>query len=124
MQIFASIVSIAIENAMAVKSMEESHQLNENYRLTLEVLNKQLVESSKELEYLSLYDSVTALPNRSLFHDRLSRDISEADRNNSEIAILLIDIDSFKDINDALGHDFGDNVLNKISRRFNNKNKK
>ena len=121
LQIFASIVSIAIENAMAVKSMEESHQLNENYRLTLEVLNKQLVESSKELEYLSLYDSVTALPNRSLFHDRLSRDISEADRNNSEIAILLIDIDSFKDINDALGHDFGDNVLNKISRRFNNK---
>ena len=121
LQIFASIVSIAIENAMAVKSMEESHQLNENYRLTLEVLNKQLVESSKELEYLSLYDSVTALPNRSLFHVRLSRDISEADRNNSEIAILLIDIDSFKDINDALGHDFGDNVLNKISRRFNNK---
>lgn len=121
LQIFASIVSIAIENAMAVKSMEESHKLNENYRLTLEVLNKQLVESSKELEYLSLYDSITALPNRSLFHDRLSRDITDADRNDSEIAILLIDIDSFKDINDTLGHDFGDNLLNKIARRFNNK---
>lgn len=121
LQIFASIVSIAIENAMAVKSIEESHKLNENYRLTLEVLNKQLVESSKELEYLSLYDSITALPNRSLFHDRLSRDITDADRNDSEIAILLIDIDSFKDINDTLGHDFGDNMLNKIARRFNNK---
>lgn len=121
LQIFASIVSIAIENAMAVKSMEESHKLNENYRLTLEILNKQLVESSKELEYLSLYDSITALPNRSLFHDRLSRDISDADRNDSEIAILLIDIDSFKDINDTLGHDFGDNLLNKIARRFNSK---
>lgn len=121
LQIFASIVSIAIENAMAVKSMEESNKLNENYRLTLEVLNKQLVESSKELEYLSLYDSITTLPNRSLFHDRLSRDITDADRNESEIAILLIDIDSFKDINDTLGHDFGDNMLNKIARRFNNK---
>ena len=75
--LFASIVSIAIENAMAVKSMEASHELNEAYRFRLENMNKQLLESSKELEYLSLYDSVTSLPNRSLFHDRLARDIGE-----------------------------------------------
>jgi diguanylate cyclase (GGDEF)-like protein len=118
LQLFASIVSVAIENAMAVKSMEDSHELNEDYRLRLENLNKQLVESSKELEYLSLYDSVTALPNRSLFYDRLSRDIAEVERNNSTIGILLIDIDSFKDINDTLGHDHGDSLLNKIARRF------
>ena len=118
LQLFASIVSVAIENAMAVKSMEDSHELNEDYRLRLENLNKQLVESSKELEYLSLYDSVTALPNRSLFYDRLSRDIAEAERYDSTIGILLIDIDSFKDINDTLGHDHGDSLLNKIARRF------
>jgi len=118
LQLFASIVSIAIENAMAVKSMEDSNALNEDYRHKLENLNKQLIESSKELEYLSLYDSVTALPNRSLFSDRLSRDIVEAESNNSTIGILLIDIDSFKDINDTLGHDHGDSLLNKIARRF------
>ncbi len=118
LQMFASIVSIAIENAMAVKSMEVSHELNEDYRYKLENLNKQLIESSKELEYLSLYDSVTALPNRSLFHDRLSRDIREASRNGSNIGILLIDIDSFKDINDTLGHDHGDSLLSKIAHRF------
>lgn len=118
LQLFASIVSIAIENAMAVKDMEDSHELNENYRYKLENLNKQLIESSKELEYLSLYDSVTALPNRSLFYDRLSRDIVEAKSNNSTVGILLIDIDSFKDINDTLGHDHGDSLLNKIARRF------
>ncbi|GMR01421.1 MAG: hypothetical protein BMS9Abin19_0802 [Gammaproteobacteria bacterium] len=118
LQLFASIVSIAIENAMAVKSMEDSHALNENYRIKLENLNKQLIESSRELEYLSLYDSVTALPNRSLFSDRLSRDIVEAESDNSTIGILLIDIDSFKDINDTLGHDHGDSLLNKIARRF------
>ena len=118
LQLFASIVSVAIENAMAVKSMEASHELNEDYRFKLENLNKQLVESSKELEYLSLYDSITSLPNRSLFHDRLSRDISEAARSDSEIGVLLVDIDSFKDINDTLGHDYGDNLLNKIARRF------
>lgn len=118
LQLFASIVSVAIENAMAVQSMESSHELNEDYRYKLENLNKQLIESSKELEYLSLYDSVTALPNRSLFHDRLSRDIKEAIRKDKEIGVLLIDIDSFKDINDALGHDHGDRLLNKIARRF------
>ena len=118
LQLFASIVSIAIENAMAVKSMEVSHELNEGYRYKLENLNKQLIESSKELEYLSLYDSVTALPNRSLFHDRLSRDIREALRNERNIGILLIDIDSFKDINDTLGHDHGDSLLSKIAHRF------
>ncbi len=118
LQLFASIVSVAIENAMAVKSMEDSHALNEDYRYKLENLNKQLIESSKELEYLSLYDSVTALPNRSLFYDRLSRDIVEARNDGSTIGVLLIDIDSFKDINDTLGHDLGDSLLNKIARRF------
>lgn len=118
LQLFASIVSIAIENAMAVKSMEASHELNEAYRFRLENMNKQLLESSKELEYLSLYDSVTSLPNRSLFHDRLARNIAEAERNDTKIGILLVDIDSFKDINDTLGHDHGDDLLNKIARRF------
>ncbi len=118
LQLFASIVSIAIENAMSVKSMEESQELNEGYRLKLETLNKQLVDSSKELEYLSLYDAITALPNRSLFYDRLNRDISIAEKNDGKISILLIDIDSFKDINEALGHDRGDDLLSKIARRF------
>ncbi len=118
LQMFASIVSIAIENAMAVKNMEDSHALNENYRFKLEHLNKQLIESSKELEYLSLFDSVTALPNRSLFYDRLSREIVKAESDGNTIGILLIDIDNFKDINDTLGHDLGDSLLNKIARRF------
>ena len=118
LQLFASIVSVAIENAMAVKNMEASHRLNEDYRHRLEIVNKQLVESGKELEYLSLFDSVTALPNRSLLYDRLTRDISEVERNDSSIGMLLIDIDSFKDFNDALGHDRGDDLLSKIARRF------
>ena len=52
LQLFASIVSVAIENAIAVKNMEASHELNEDYRMRMEVLNKQLIESSKELEYV------------------------------------------------------------------------
>jgi diguanylate cyclase (GGDEF)-like protein len=118
LQMFASIVSVAIENAMAVQSIEASNKLNEDYQLRLEILNKQLVESGKELEYLSLYDTVTTLPNRSLFHDRLSRNIAWAQLDNESIGLLLVDLDRFKEINEALGHGKGDLLLKKIAERF------
>lgn len=118
LQMFASIVSIAIENAIAVKSIEDTNKLNEEYRRRLEALNKQLTESSRELEYLSLYDTVTNLPNRSLFHDRLSRNIDRARHENGSVGLMLIDLDRFKDINEALGHEKGDLLLKKIAERF------
>ncbi|MDH3342785.1 MAG: diguanylate cyclase, partial [Gammaproteobacteria bacterium] len=118
LQMFASIVSIAIENAMAVNNMEKTRKVNDDYRMRLEILNKQLLESSKELEYLSLYDTVTGLPNRSLFHDRLARDISQAILSEEHIGVLLIDLNRFKEVNEALGHDRGDLLLKKISRRL------
>lgn len=121
LQMFAGIVSIALENALAVQSMEATHRLNEDYRSRLEILNRQLIESSRELEYLSLYDLVTTLPNRSLFHDRLSQNISHASVNEESIGLLLIDLDRFKEVNEALGHDRGDLLLKKIAERFSGK---
>ena len=112
---FAGIVSIAIENAMAVKQMEETSRLNEDYRRRLKIMNKQLLESNRELEFHALYDPLTSLPNRSLFRDRLSRGISLAESNKSQLGLLLIDLDRFKDINDALGHDKGDYLLKEIA---------
>ncbi|NOY17451.1 MAG: bifunctional diguanylate cyclase/phosphodiesterase [Gammaproteobacteria bacterium] len=111
LQLFAGIVSIAIENAMAVKK-------NEEFRSELKLLNSQLSDNNKQLEYLSLYDPVTALPNRSLSHYRITQDIKDAEFAGSNIGILLIDIDRFKDINDTYGHEQGDLLLNKIARRF------
>ena len=111
LQLFAGIVSVAIENAMVVKS-------NEKFRTELKLLNNQLSDNNKQLEYLSLYDPVTALPNRSLSHYRLTQDIKDAELNKSSIGILLIDIDRFKDINDTYGHEQGDHLLNKVARRF------
>ena len=115
---FASIVAIAIENAMAVKKIEETQQLSEDYRRRLELVNKQLVESSKELEFLSLYDPLTSLPNRSLFHDRLKQNLSQAEMNKLGVGLLLIDLDRFKNINEAMGHDTGDALLKEISQHF------
>ena len=118
LSMFASIVAIAIENAMAVKKIEEAHKITEDYQLRLEILNKQLLESSRELEFLSLYDTLTLLPNRTLFRDRLAQHISLANSDASQCGIVLVDLNDFKQINDALGHDSGDHVLKEISERF------
>ena len=115
---FASIVAIALENAMAVKKIEQSQQLTEDYRRRLELVNRQLVESSKELEFLSLYDPLTSLPNRSLFHDRLRQTLSLAELNHTGVGLLLIDLDRFKNINDAMGHDIGDRLLKEFAQHF------
>lgn len=118
LSLFASIVAIAIENAMSVNKIEEAKKLTEDYHIRLERLNKQLMESSKELEYLSLYDTVTGLPNRSLFRDRLTQHISTANAHNANIGLLLIDLNNFKHINETLGHDKGDQLLKQVSDRF------
>lgn len=112
---FAGIVSIAIENAMTVQQMEQTSRLNEDYRRRLKIMNKQLLESNRELEFHALYDPLTSLPNRSLFRDRLSRGLTGAESGKSQLGLLLIDLDRFKDINDALGHDKGDYLLKEIA---------
>ena len=112
---FAGIVSVAIENAMVVQQMEQTNRLNEDYRRRLKIMNKQLLESNRELEFHALYDPLTSLPNRSLFRDRLSRGITRAESSDTKLGLLLIDLDRFKDINDALGHDKGDQILKEIA---------
>ena len=64
------------------------------------------------------YDSLTDLPNRRMFRDRLQREVRRAHRNNRLLAILFIDLDHFKDINDSLGHDQGDLLLVEAARRI------
>ncbi len=118
LSLFASIVAIAIENAMAVQTMEEARRLTEGYQMQLQRLNRQLSESNRELEYLSLYDTLTGLPNRSLFHDRFTQHISVAQTEKQSFALLLIDLNNFKEINETLGHERGDQILKDIARRF------
>ena len=64
------------------------------------------------------FDSLTALPNRSMFHDRLAQEISRADRSNFIFALLFIDLDLFKEVNDTLGHHMGDLLLQDAAKRI------
>lgn len=67
---------------------------------------------------LALYDELTELPNRRLFFERLSRAISRAQRNHYFVAIMYVDLNGFKPINDTYGHEAGDEVLREIGKRF------
>jgi len=92
-----------------------SKEDNLNYLCTFSKLTqRQSIED--ELRYLAHYDSLTDLPNRRMFNDRLAQCIKASRRNNYKFSLIFIDIDDFKSINDTLGHKVGDEVLMIIAK--------
>ncbi|MCP4290332.1 MAG: EAL domain-containing protein [bacterium] len=74
--------------------------------------------TEEEIRQLAYYDNLTRLPNRSFFLEQLERAMATAKRNEKHVAVLFCDLDNFKDINDNLGHDKGDLLLQKIAGRL------
>jgi len=73
----------------------------------------------EKLKFLSLYDPLTQLPNRVLFYDRMRQEIAYAKREKKKFALMFLDLDNFKEVNDKFGHDVGDELLREIAKRFN-----
>ena len=78
----------------------------------------ELSENKETLHKLAYYDILTNLPNRTLLIDRLEQFIKQSKRLNQQIAVLFIDLDHFKEVNDSYGHSVGDELLNVVSERF------
>jgi diguanylate cyclase (GGDEF)-like protein/PAS domain S-box-containing protein len=76
------------------------------------------VLAHEELTHQALYDTLTDLPNRALFLVRLRQELAWSEREHANIAVLFLDLDLFKLVNDSLGHDAGDAVLQEVSQRF------
>jgi diguanylate cyclase (GGDEF)-like protein/PAS domain S-box-containing protein len=76
------------------------------------------VKLEEELTRHAFHDGLTGLANRALFRDRLDQALARSTRATTPFAVLLVDLDSFKEVNDSLGHDAGDRLLQEVARRF------
>ena len=75
-------------------------------------------QSQARIEFLAYFDGLTGLPNRIRFKDRLQQDLARAARAGERLAVLCIDLDRFKEVNDTQGHDAGDELLAQVAARI------
>jgi diguanylate cyclase (GGDEF)-like protein len=108
----ASALSRKWANARALKQHVESLELVVTDR------TRGLEAANRKLRHLASHDALTGLPNRLLLDDRITQTIAQADRQSHEFAILVIDLDRFKIINDSLGHRAGDELLREVAQRL------
>ncbi|KKY61635.1 diguanylate cyclase, partial [Tannerella forsythia] len=102
---------------ITITAIKNSDGMTQNY-LALFTDITSLKEQQKQLEHIAHYDVLTQLPNRSLLADRLQQAIFTSQRHNSLLAVLFIDLDGFKKVNDQHGHDAGDELLIELSKRM------
>lgn len=98
-----------------VKTLE-IRDLNDAFRYLLE----QVHSRQMALEHIAMHDALTSLPNRTLLLDRLNQSIVNAQQRKRSLALLMLDLDRFKEINDTLGHQTGDALLQQVGERLRN----
>ena len=106
------------QHIVRVSSDASMIQVARAFDVRMAHLAAEVVGERETLRHLALHDTLTGLPNRVLFYDRLNQAILAARRHSTTFAVLLLDLDGFKDVNDALGHQCGDGVLQEISARL------
>ena len=104
-----------------IRDITMRKSLEESLRRTTEELslsNQELRESQTRLHYLANHDPLTGLPNRQLFQEKLQQSLEWAASGSRMVALLFIDLDGFKQVNDSLGHGVGDQLLKSVAKRL------
>lgn len=113
--------SVEIRVQAAAEELSVMNQALENEVEERHLLEHQLAAAEKQGEaarHASFHDPLTGLSNRVLFNDRLEHGLAQAKRHNWTLAVMFVDLNGFKGINDTYGHDIGDSVLQTISQRL------
>jgi diguanylate cyclase (GGDEF)-like protein len=113
--------TVEIKVQDAAEELSVMNQALENEVRERHLLEHQLAAAEKQEQaarHASFHDPLTGLPNRVLFNDRLEHGLAQAKRHNWTLAVMFMDLNGFKSINDTYGHDVGDSVLQTISQRL------
>jgi len=121
-------VPLKIENkiigSMILQSYTDPNLYSKKDIKLMEFVSQQIAtaierkQAEEKLKFLSLYDYLTKLPNRVLFFDRMRQEIAYAKREQKKFALMFLDLDDFKKVNDKFGHDIGDQLLQGVAKRF------
>ena len=103
-----------LEFTLDIKNKDELGDLS----TSLKEMSRNLRQSNEQIRYMAYHDSLTKLPNRRMFSEYLSHALAHAKRRNQALALMYLDLDDFKVINDTLGHQAGDEVLTELSNRL------
>lgn len=107
-----------VELWLRVRNLLRLKELSDSLQQQSDALEAQVQARTSELHRLAHYDAMTGLPNRTLFYDTLRKTLSLADEKGWVVAVLFIDVDHFKNINDSFGHAVGDELLSGFSDRL------
>ena len=120
-QVVGVMLYISLEkDAFTSEFVELLQRLSHNVSFALESFDRadEKSRADERIEYLASHDSLTALPNRDMFNELLRHAIESADRHQRKFAVMFIDLDRFKVINDSLGHEAGDMLLVEVADRL------
>ena len=109
---------LVLEKTMEEASFNEADLKLLQFMATQVAIMVERKQADEQLRFMAHHDALTGLTNRSLFHDRLEHALKSARRNGSRLALLYLDLNNFKDINDTWGHEAGDEVIREVARRL------